>query len=103
MNTNTREVTGVPHWLYAVVSVLADGFHAMTVYSSLLLRETDEMYRPVREFLAAHCNTLGSVERAEDPDMMFGGADLLVYSIWEDCPGPLVVHACKCELFEVAT
>jgi hypothetical protein len=84
-----------PMWLIAGLSEMPDGFRALLVFVSPLVRESDQVYQPVADFLGSHCHRLDSVDRVEDESMMFGEADALIYSIFPDCPGPLVTHECN--------
>ena len=79
----------------AMTAVLDNGTEALTVASSVLLDEDHEYYRPVREFLNSRCRRLDSHDVFADPDLMFGEIDALIYSIFPECPGPLVTHECR--------
>lgn len=51
------------------------------VYMSVLVRPTDELYRPVAELLAQLDHRLSLEETLKDPEMMNGRAVLRVYRI----------------------
>lgn len=51
----------------------------LTVYRSVMVRDTDEIYQPVIE-LVGNAEPLIR-QTISDPDMMFGQAELLTYAI----------------------
>lgn len=54
----------------------------MSIYSSVLVKETSEFYRPVAEVIltAEHVDVVHR-ELVDDPDMMFGQAKLTVMKL----------------------
>ncbi|MFR9802338.1 hypothetical protein ACL02T_08550 [Pseudonocardia sp. RS010] len=88
-----REILAIPCWIYAIVTANTPETYALVVYSSPLIGETDEMFRPVNDYLAGKCYWLPINYYVEDPEMI-GGADHRVYSIYPRCPGVDVPHVC---------
>lgn len=72
MTAPTKGLIVKRHWLYA--AQLGD---LLFVYRSPLVKDDDTMYRPVKAMIAGH--QLDHREQVEDPDMMFGKAQLSIY------------------------
>ncbi|WP_373865364.1 hypothetical protein [Pseudonocardia hydrocarbonoxydans] len=79
------------------------GFRALLVYVSVRVQEHDRIYRPVADLLSSGCHRLDSVDTVEDHTMMGYEANELIYSIWPECPGPLVPHGCVSDRVRVQT
>lgn len=52
----------------------------LEVLRSPLAREDKSIYKPVRQFIAAHCLVLAAQETFEDVDWMHGKVEISVYA-----------------------
>lgn len=66
------------HWLYAQTCILF-GIPALLIYSSPVVREDDESYKPILDLLSDSHSELLVKEMVKDKDMMFGRAEWSVY------------------------
>lgn len=70
----------MPHWLYARTHKVL-GITGLIVYRSAAVRETDRIYRPVKQVLDSERHKVLEKAQVEDKDMMFGLAELSMYAI----------------------
>ncbi|MBS4103962.1 hypothetical protein [Tsukamurella paurometabola] len=63
-----------PGWLAAI-----GGTERVEVVRSVLVRDTDPVYRPVSEFIRENGLVLAASETLEDEDFMFGRCETSVY------------------------
>jgi hypothetical protein len=58
----------------------------LSVNRSVIVREDDDLYAPVREALYSKCSTELSSETVQDREMMFGRAVRSKWKLWAECP-----------------
>jgi hypothetical protein len=69
-----------PRWLASYTEVVLNTL-CLIVYQSPLLEDTDEIFRPVQEFLDRHPVSFAFREVIPDPMMMFGKGEFAVYIV----------------------
>lgn len=68
-----------PAQLYAVAIQLARAVHVLVYRSPELVRDDDEIYKPVRDVIGDAKPLVRTIE--EDPNMWFGEAEMSAYMI----------------------
>lgn len=95
--TTERQIVNVPLWITAFVALLDTGFRALAVHATPLLRETDDAYRPVADYLSGVCHHLDSEDTDPSDAWMFGEVTTRIYTVYDECPGPFIAHTCNQE------
>lgn len=70
----------MPSWLYARTHRFL-GLTGLIVYRSVAVRESDRIYRPVRQMLDTEPHRMLQKTSVQDKDMMFGEAELAMYAM----------------------
>jgi hypothetical protein len=81
----TRIIANSPARLSAVV-VQSGEDQYLSVNRSVLVREDDALYAPVREVLVSNCSKEISSNTVRDREMMFWRAVRTKWTVWAECP-----------------
>ncbi|WP_199430300.1 hypothetical protein [Qaidamihabitans albus] len=93
--TESTTISAELPWISATAT--EDGRY-LTVYASPCVKESDDSYRPVREYLAGKCYSRMTGDSVKDENMMFGEARTVLHEIHEQCPD--YSHTCSVETLD---